>query len=119
MAQDVLLKFPNFGSPFYVYTDASNLQIGGVVSQDNHPLGYFSRKFNKSQVHYTTMNKELLSIVETLKYYRYILFTHRIFVYTDHKNLTHEETNYASDRVLRQRLVIDNYGATIKYIQGI
>ena len=42
----------------------------------------------------------------------------RVTVYTDHKNLTHDETKHTCNRVLRQRLVLEEYGCTLKYIEG-
>ena len=62
--------------------------------------------------------KELLGIVETLKAFKTILLGHNIKVYTDHKNLTYPNSDYSSDRILRQRLVIEEYGAEIIFIKG-
>ena len=119
VAQDTMLVHPIFSKAFVVHTDASDLQIGGVVSQDEKPLGYFSKKFNSAQNNYTVTEKELLGIVETLKQFRTILLGNRIKIYTDHKNLTYPTTDYRSDRVLRQRLLIEEYGAEIYYIKGV
>ena len=48
-----------------------------------------------------------------------IIYGYRIMANTDHKNLTYENSDYSSDRILRQRLVIEEYGAEIKNIPGI
>ena len=34
IAKQTMLVFPDYAKPFVVYTDASNYQLGGVVTQD-------------------------------------------------------------------------------------
>ena len=118
LAQDTLVSFPAYGERFDVHTDASDLQIGGIVSQNNKPIGVFSRKFNAAQAKYPTTEQELLAIVETLKYFKNMLLGQKVRVYTDHKNLTFDNSSFSSDRVLRQRLVLEEYGAELVYIKG-
>ena len=118
VAQDTMVVHPNFDKPFVLHTDASNQQIGGVLSQAGKPIGYFSKKFTAAQNNYTVGEKELLGIVETLKYFKNILLGNKITIFTDHKNLTYPTTNHKSDRILRQRLLIEEYGADVKYVSG-
>jgi hypothetical protein len=118
LAQDTLVSFPAYGERFDVHTDASDLQVGGIVSQNNKPIGFFSRKFNAAQAKYPTPEQELLAIVETLKYFKNMLLGHKVRVYTDHKNLIFDNSSFSSDRVLRQRLVLEEYGAELVYIKG-
>ena len=118
LAEDALLAHPDYTKPFDIHSDASKHQIGGVLSQLGRAIGYFSRKFTSAQKNYTITGKELLSVVETMKYFRNIVLGHEIRVYTDHKKLTYDNSDYSSERILRQRLVIEEYGATIIYIKG-
>jgi hypothetical protein len=118
MAQEAMLTYPQFDQPFIVYTDASEKQIGGVITQHGKPLGFFSRKLTDTQRRYPVTEQELLAIVETLKYFKHMLFGHTIIVKTDHKNLTHQVSTHASDRVLRQRLLLEEYGVELQYIEG-
>ena len=88
--REVLLAYPDFNAKFEIHTDASKLQIGAVISQKGNPIDFYSRKTNSAQQNYTTTEKELLSIVATLKEFRNILLGHQITVYTDHKNITYK-----------------------------
>ena len=102
ISQDALLAFPDFKKELHLYIDASDEQIGAVLSQEGKPLGFFSKKINQAQSRYTVTQKELLAIVEALNHFRTMVFGHKVKVFTDHKNLTHEGTHFTSDRILRQ-----------------
>ena len=86
--------------------------------QDNKPLAYYSRKLNSAQKRYTMHEKELLSIVEILKEYKNILFGYKLEVFTDHENLVHETLLLSSDRVMRWRLLLEEYSPTFHWIKG-
>ena len=66
-SKEAILDYSNFDKPFHLYTDASGLQLGKALVQGGKPLGYYTRKLNKSQQNYTTGEKELLSVFEGLK----------------------------------------------------
>ena len=116
IAEETLLTYPNFQQPFDVHTDASKLQLGACISQEGKPIAFYSRKLNPAQTRYTTTERELLSIVETLKEFKTILYGQQLNVYTDHANLTYK--NFNTDRVLRWRLFLEEYGPILHYIKG-
>ena len=89
IGREVLLTYPNFNDPFEIHTDTSKLQIGAVISQKGNPIAFYSQNMNSAQQNNTTTEKELSSIVATLKESRNILLWHHITVYTDNINLTY------------------------------
>lgn len=58
------------GTAFSLYVDASNLGVvllqadGGV----EHPVSYFSRKFNSCQLNYSVGEKEALALIWALQH---------------------------------------------------
>ena len=77
IGREVLLAYPDYNYPFEIHTDASKLKIGAVISQKGNPIAFYSLKINSAQQNYTMTEKELLSIVATLKKFRNIrLGTH-------------------------------------------
>jgi hypothetical protein len=67
IAADAHAAYPNHNKRFDVHSDASDFQLGACIIQEGRPVAYFSRKLTKSQQNYTTMEKEMPSIVATLK----------------------------------------------------
>ena len=116
IAKETILAYPDFSKKFVIHTDASAYQLGGVISQGGKPIAFYSRKLNDAQTRYTTTERELLSIVETLKAYKHILLGYEIEVHTDHKNLVYKTFN--TDRVMRWRLLIEEFGPKLLYIKG-
>mgnify|MGYP000620621369 CR=1 FL=1 len=116
IAREVLLAYPDYEKPFHIYTDASKFQLGAVIVQEDTPLAFFSRKLRKEQRNYTTGERELLAIVETLKEFQNMLLGFEIIVHTDHKNLTFK--NFNTERVMRWRLILEEYGPTFQYVKG-
>jgi hypothetical protein len=56
ISKEILLSYPNFNKPFIIHTDASHTQLGAVISQDDKPIAFYSRKLKPEQTWYTTTN---------------------------------------------------------------
>ncbi len=99
IAKDVGLAYPDYSKEFEIYTDASSKQMGAVITQQNRPIAFFSRKLSEAQQKYSVTEIEHLAKVETLKEFKGMLWWQTIKVYTDHKNLIQDALGPASDRV--------------------
>jgi RNase H-like domain found in reverse transcriptase len=51
-------------------------------------------QLNPAQTRYTTTERKILAIVETLKEFCNILLGHTIRIFTDHKNLTYKKVQH-------------------------
>jgi hypothetical protein len=111
--------YPDFNKVFEVYTDASSKQLGAVITQDNRPIVFFSRKLSDTQCKYSVTKIELLAIDKTLKEFKGMLWGQQIKVFTDHPNLMRDALGLTSDRVYQYRLLLEEYRPKIVYIKGI
>ena len=62
-----ILQIPDPGKPYVMKTDASGYAIGGVLEQDDKPLGFLSRKMTLAEQRYPVYDQELLALVAALQ----------------------------------------------------
>ena len=113
---EVFLAYPDFNAQFEIHTDSSKIYIGAVIPQKGKPITFYSLNMNSVQQKYTTTEKELFSIVASIKELRNIILGYHITVYTDHKNLTYNFLN--TERVMHWRLILQDFGPELQYIKG-
>jgi hypothetical protein len=113
IAKETLLAYLDFLKPLEIYTDASSTQLGAVITEDNKPRAFFSRKLSETQQKYSVMEIELPAKVETLNVFKGMLWGKDVKVYTDHKNLTRDALGLTSDRVYHWQLLLEEYAPEI------
>lgn len=123
LCEEVTLAFPDFDQLFYVTTDASDIAIGAMLSQgelpNDRPVYFFSKTLNDTQKRYSTIQKELLAIVESIKQFRIYLYGRFFILITDHKPLCYLfNMKDCGSRLFRQKLEILNYNFKILYRPG-
>ena len=117
-----ILRYPNFNKKFKLLTDASNLAIGAVLSQEGHPVCYASRTLNDHEKNYSTIEKELLALVWGTKYYRPYLFGTEFDLQTDHQPIKWLHAKYTgkdiNPRLQRWLIQLGEYNFKLEYIKG-
>lgn len=118
-----ILQYPKFDQPFILTTDCSNEALGSVLSQgeinSDLPIAYHSRTLNAAEQNYSTTEKELLAIVDSVKHFRPYLYGQTFTIVTDHRPLTWlMSCKDPSSRLVRWRLKLMEYDYKIIYKPG-
>lgn len=121
-----VLAAPDFSRPFKLEVDASALGTGAVLLQEDdigldHPICYFSRKCNKHQINYSTIEKEALGLLLALQFFEVYVGSSAlpVTVYTDHNPLVFLSRMYNhNQRLMRWSLFVQNYNIDIKHKKG-
>ncbi|KAG1943646.1 hypothetical protein F2P79_015127 [Pimephales promelas] len=86
-----VLAYPDPKKPFILDTDASDVGVGAVLSQEDGGLervvAYASRALTKQERKYATTKKELLSVVTFTKHFKHYLLGREFLLRTDHSSL--------------------------------
>ncbi|XP_065036694.1 uncharacterized mitochondrial protein AtMg00860-like [Musa acuminata AAA Group] len=64
--EESMLKLPDYGKPFEVYTNALDFAIKRVPMQKGHPVAYESRKLNETERQYLVHEKEMTAVIHCL-----------------------------------------------------
>jgi hypothetical protein len=125
LTQAPVLALPDQSLPFSLFTDASNVALGAVLTQKHadgvyHPIAYYSRKLTPAQVNYTVHDREFMAIKDALvEWKHYLLGETDTVVFTDHRPLVHLHTQKdLNPRQIRWLQIIAPYQITIQYISG-
>ncbi len=110
--------------PFILTTDATNTNVGGVLSQtqtdgETKPLGYFPKKLNSTESRYSATNKEALAVVLACRHFHHYIWDTKFTILTDHQpliSILKKKTNSA--RMNRGIMEMREYHYEIKYVQG-
>lgn len=118
-----VLTVPDFSLPFTIYTDASDVGLGAVLTQQKenceHVIAYASRALTAPEKNYSTTEKECLAIVWAVNYWRTYLLGKPFDVVTDHQCLTWlQGLKEPKGRLARWIVSLQEYQFQIKHRNG-
>ena len=87
MIEAPVLRYLDFTKVFEVACDASGVGIGGVLSQQGHPIAFFSEKLNDAKRRYSTYDKEFYAVMQSLRFLRFYLLPTEFVLFSDHQAL--------------------------------
>lgn len=111
-------------APFVVETDASDVAIGAILSQNDKPVAFFSRTLSGSERRHSSIEKEAQALVEALRHWRHYLIARHFTVITDQKSVSYmfsstSTSKIKNDKIMRWRLELSNYSYDVVYRPGL
>jgi hypothetical protein len=133
LSSEPILTFPEENKEFHLFVDASNDALGIALMQvkgekipgrpiDYSHIAFYSRQFSQSEKKWPIVQKELVSIVEGLRWSKYYTYGRKVIVHTDHRPLIHlirKKTTHPN--LARWLIELQQFGddsLQIEYIEG-
>ena len=113
------LVYPTEHDQYVLTTDASSIAVGAVLSSQNGPIGFYSQKFTKAELNYSTYDKELTAVFKAVKHFEWLLFGRSFHLRVDHKPLIYLFSKEPSlERRRRQVEYLSTFDIKIEHIPG-
>lgn len=124
LSQSPILIHPDYEKEFVLSADASDYALGGMLGQADEngiirPIAYFSKKLNPTQMRYTILEKELMSIVYCVSTFKHYLYGRHFLICCDNKSLTEmSKLESPGNRVARWFTFLADYNYRFKHVSS-
>ena len=116
------LFFMDYTSPVHLYTDASDIGIGGYLCQirdgKEHPIAFYSKSLTKEEKKWGTPALEGYAIFRAFQHFDYLLRDCHTTVHTDHLNLIYIKDS-VEGKVIRWKLALQEYSFELLHVRGV
>lgn len=108
------LAYADFNNEFKVYTDASIVGIGTILSQEDsgieRPIMCASMKFKKHELNWTTVEQECYAVIFACEVFRYYLLGAKFTIYTDCSALQWlMDGKHTSRKLMRWKILLSEF----------
>lgn len=118
-----ILKFLEPEGPISLYTDASDVALGGhliqTVAGSANTICFVSKKFNPTQQRWSVTERELYAIVYSILKLRAMLGGRQFTVHTDHKTLSYWNSDNDTPKVYRWKQRLTEFDFIVVHEPGI
>ena len=125
LSSEPVLMLPDDQLPYRLQMDASNRAFGGTLLQvrpdgSQHAVLYISKKFSRPQLNWSVSEKELYSLVYTIRKYGYLFYGSKypITFVCDHKPLANWERWNLTPKLARWMDTLNSVHWKFEYIKG-
>lgn len=119
-----IVKKSDWSCKFHLHIEASLILVGTILAQEGDKGIYFhiycaSRLLNVHEQHYTTIEREALSMIFVIKKFQHYLLGNKFIFFVDH-NAFVDLVNYPqlSGQIACWILLLTQFDYTIMYKQG-
>ena len=124
LVSDHVMAHPKTNEPYFLYTDACDYAIGGILCQKDdegveRPVVYLSKQLSDTQKRWATIEKEAYAVIYALKQLRPYLWGAQYRTFTDHKPLTSLFTKDMNNtKIQRWAVLLAEYNCRVEYHKG-
>ena len=106
--------------PFVVETGASDHALAATLSQNGHPVAFFSKTLSKQEIQYPPIKKEAYAIVEAIRKWRHYLTGQYFTLITDQKAVSFmfdqsKKGKIKNNKIMRWRTELSCYSFNIQH----